>query len=69
MSWQHDSLEKLDNLLDACKRMGVETSPMAIDSLGIIPLFSWYHEVSVAQYILLNCLAISYYLELNRLLE
>lgn len=40
----HDSLEKLKNLLDACKRLGVETSPMAIDGLGIIPLFSWYHE-------------------------
>lgn len=40
----HDSLEKLNNLLDACKRLGVETSPMAIDALGIIPLFSWYHE-------------------------
>ncbi|KAK1384115.1 Metallophos domain-containing protein [Heracleum sosnowskyi] len=40
----HDSLEKLNNLLDACKRLGVETSPMAIDGLGIIPLFSWYHE-------------------------
>ncbi|XP_074329145.1 uncharacterized protein LOC141666831 isoform X2 [Apium graveolens] len=40
----HDSLEKLNYLLDACKRLGVETSPMAVDGLGIIPLFSWYHE-------------------------
>ncbi|KAK7314824.1 hypothetical protein VNO77_33352 [Canavalia gladiata] len=39
-----DSLEKLDKLLDACKRIGVETNPTVIDELGIIPLFSWYHE-------------------------
>ncbi|XP_057968690.1 uncharacterized protein LOC131158103 isoform X3 [Malania oleifera] len=39
-----DSLEKLDKLLDACRGLGVETKPMIIDDLGIIPLFSWYHE-------------------------
>lgn len=39
-----DSLEKLNKLLDACKRIGVETNPMVIDEIGIIPLFSWYHE-------------------------
>lgn len=39
-----DSLEKLNRLLDGCKRLGVETSPMMVDGLGIIPLFSWYHE-------------------------
>ncbi|XP_030472415.2 LOW QUALITY PROTEIN: uncharacterized protein LOC115690261 [Syzygium oleosum] len=38
------SLEKLEKLLDACKRLGVKTDPMVIGSLGIIPLFSWYHE-------------------------
>lgn len=38
------SLEKLNNLLDACRQLGVETNPMAIGGLGIIPLFSWYHE-------------------------
>ncbi|KAJ8750191.1 hypothetical protein K2173_014106 [Erythroxylum novogranatense] len=39
-----DSLEKLDKLLDACRAVGVETKPMVIDNLGIVPLFSWYHE-------------------------
>ncbi|XP_059453472.1 uncharacterized protein LOC132184010 isoform X3 [Corylus avellana] len=39
-----DSLEKLNKLLDACRGLGVETNPMVIDGLGIIPLFSWYHE-------------------------
>ncbi|XP_021900322.1 uncharacterized protein LOC110816421 isoform X3 [Carica papaya] len=24
--------------------LGVDTNPMALDALGIIPLFSWYHE-------------------------
>ncbi|KAJ4713720.1 Ser/Thr protein phosphatase family protein, expressed [Melia azedarach] len=39
-----DSLEKLNKLLDACRGLGVETNPVAVDGLGIIPLFSWYHE-------------------------
>ncbi|KAG2664296.1 hypothetical protein I3843_16G072500 [Carya illinoinensis] len=39
-----DSLEKLNRLLDACRELGVETNPMVIDGLGIIPIFSWYHE-------------------------
>ncbi|WVZ15756.1 hypothetical protein V8G54_013322 [Vigna mungo] len=39
-----DSLEKLSKLLDACKRIGVETNPKVIDEVGIVPLFSWYHE-------------------------
>lgn len=43
--FQDDSLEKLNKLLDACRGLGVETNPMIIDGLGIIPLFSWYHEV------------------------
>ena len=42
---QVDSLEKLNKLLDACERIGVETNPTVIDEIGIIPLFSWYHEV------------------------
>lgn len=46
---QLDSLEKLNRLLDACIRLGVETSPVIIDDLGIIPLFSWYHEVKANQ--------------------
>ena len=32
-------------LLDACRELGVEINPMVIDDLGVIPLFSWYHEV------------------------
>lgn len=43
--FQLDSLEKLKALLDACSDLGVETSPKVIEGLGIIPLFSWYHEV------------------------
>lgn len=39
-----DSLYKLDKLLDACERLGVETKPSIVDGLGIIPLYSWYHE-------------------------
>ncbi|KAF5445295.1 hypothetical protein F2P56_034357 [Juglans regia] len=39
-----DSLEKLNRLLDACRELEVETNPMVIDGLGIIPIFSWYHE-------------------------
>ncbi|CAN6577682.1 unnamed protein product [Malus baccata var. baccata] len=39
-----DSHQKLKKLLDACRGLGVETSPMVLDGLGIIPLFSWYHE-------------------------
>ncbi|GMY12749.1 acyl-carrier-protein phosphodiesterase PptH-like isoform X1 [Fagus crenata] len=39
-----DSLQKLNKLLDACRVLGVETNPMIVDGLGIIPLFSWYHE-------------------------
>ncbi|XP_015578779.1 acyl-carrier-protein phosphodiesterase PptH isoform X3 [Ricinus communis] len=45
-----DSLEKLNKLLDACRILGVETTPMILDGLGIIPLFSWYHEVIVPQF-------------------
>ncbi|KAF6165644.1 hypothetical protein GIB67_010680 [Kingdonia uniflora] len=39
-----DSIEKLNALLTACSGIGVKTSPAIIDGLGIIPLFSWYHE-------------------------
>ncbi|KAL5749398.1 hypothetical protein ACOSP7_024001 [Xanthoceras sorbifolium] len=46
--WETDhslgSLEKLDRLRDACRELGVETNPADIDGLGIIPLYSWYHE-------------------------
>ncbi|KAJ8423701.1 hypothetical protein Cgig2_017694 [Carnegiea gigantea] len=40
-----DSLDKLNALLAACGELGVESAPMMIRDLGIIPLFSWYHEV------------------------
>ncbi|XP_057544420.1 uncharacterized protein LOC130823707 isoform X1 [Amaranthus tricolor] len=39
-----DSLDKLNALLHACDELGVESNPLIIDDLGIIPLFSWYHE-------------------------
>ncbi|KAJ6370638.1 hypothetical protein OIU77_001198 [Salix suchowensis] len=39
-----DSLEKLNQLLDACRGLGVQTRPMVLFGLGIAPLFSWYHE-------------------------
>ncbi|KAK1324403.1 hypothetical protein QJS10_CPA01g00023 [Acorus calamus] len=39
-----DSLEKLDALLDGCRVIGVETRPQMVEDLGIIPLFSWYHQ-------------------------
>ncbi|KAI4365782.1 hypothetical protein MLD38_021740 [Melastoma candidum] len=38
------SLEKLDCLRNACRRLGVTIDPAIIDCLGIIPLYSWYHE-------------------------
>ncbi|XP_043700165.1 acyl-carrier-protein phosphodiesterase PptH-like [Telopea speciosissima] len=41
-----DSIEKLNTLLDACRRIGVETGPKIVDGLGFIPMFSWYHESS-----------------------
>ncbi|KAL3615829.1 hypothetical protein CASFOL_040123 [Castilleja foliolosa] len=39
-----DSLEKLDKLLEACGKLGVETKPSIVDGVGLIPLYSWYHE-------------------------
>ncbi|XP_042047385.1 acyl-carrier-protein phosphodiesterase PptH-like [Salvia splendens] len=38
------SLDKLDKLLEACEKLGVETKPSIVDGVGIIPLYSWYHE-------------------------
>ena len=45
-SFQLDSLEKMSNLYDACSSLGVDTNPAILNGLGIVPLFSWYHEVS-----------------------
>ncbi|XP_022955128.1 uncharacterized protein LOC111457188 isoform X2 [Cucurbita moschata] len=39
-----DSLEKMSNLYDACSSLGVDTNPAILNGLGIVPLFSWYHE-------------------------
>ncbi|XP_056692507.1 uncharacterized protein [Spinacia oleracea] len=39
-----DSLDKLNALLHACGELGVESNPLIIGDLGIIPLFSWHHE-------------------------
>ncbi|PON53601.1 Calcineurin-like phosphoesterase domain, apaH type [Trema orientale] len=39
-----NSLEKLNKLIDACRTLGVEINPKVIEDLGIVPLFSWYHE-------------------------
>lgn len=45
LSFQMDSVEKLNALLDACSKLGIETSPRIVGDVGIIPLFSWYHKV------------------------
>lgn len=39
-----DSMEKLHRLLKICCRLGVETEPRVVKGVGIIPLFSWYHQ-------------------------
>lgn len=44
--FQLDSLEKMSKLLEACSGLGVDTNPAILNGLGIVPLFSWYHEVS-----------------------
>ncbi|KAL2939261.1 hypothetical protein RDABS01_023495 [Bienertia sinuspersici] len=36
--------EFLNGLLHACDELGVESGPLILGDLGIIPLFSWYHE-------------------------
>ncbi|KAH7290714.1 hypothetical protein KP509_30G060500 [Ceratopteris richardii] len=38
------SLEKLRRILNICRNLGVETEPKLIKRVGIIPLFSWYHQ-------------------------
>lgn len=39
-----DSLDKLSALLERCNELGVQTAPKIMGSVGIIPLFSWYHK-------------------------
>ncbi|HEV2705093.1 MAG TPA: metallophosphoesterase [Pyrinomonadaceae bacterium] len=38
----YDSIEKLRRVLETCRRINVETSPVKIDGLWVVPLFSWY---------------------------
>eukprot|EP01018_Ginkgo_biloba_P022372 Gb_06747 [translate_table: standard] len=39
-----DSVDKLNALLEACSRLGITTEPKIINGVGIVPLFSWYHQ-------------------------
>lgn len=39
-----DSVEKMNTIYAACEAIGVKTTPEIIHGLGVIPLFSWYHE-------------------------
>lgn len=39
-------------MLNACRKLGVETKPSVVDGLGIIPLYSWYHEVKCSNALL-----------------
>eukprot|EP00249_Psilotum_nudum_P005849 c19277_g2_i4 orf=64-945(-) len=39
-----DSLKKLESLLSTCDLLGVETKPRIVNGIGIIPIFSWYHQ-------------------------
>lgn len=38
----YDSIEKLRRVLETCRRIDVETRPVRIDGLWIVPLLSWY---------------------------
>ncbi|HEX8557487.1 MAG TPA: metallophosphoesterase [Pyrinomonadaceae bacterium] len=38
----YDSLEKLRRVLETCRRVNVETGPVRMDGLWVVPLFSWY---------------------------
>ena len=38
-------MDNLDAWMQACSDLGVATEPKIIDGVGIIPLFSWYHQV------------------------
>ena len=38
----YDSIEKLRRVLEMCRRIDVETNPVKIDGLWVVPLFSWY---------------------------
>jgi len=38
----YDSMEKLRRVLELCRRIDVETNPVKVDGLWLVPLFSWY---------------------------
>jgi hypothetical protein len=41
-----DSIQKLDQVLGVCERIGVATKPLRLPELWIVPLFSWYDGAS-----------------------
>jgi hypothetical protein len=38
----YDSMEKLRRIQEMCRRIDVETNPVKVDGLWLVPLFSWY---------------------------
>src|SRR5215212_2142720 len=38
----YDSMEKLRRILEMCRRIKVETNPVEMDGLRVVPLLSWY---------------------------
>lgn len=44
-NFQSDSIEKLNQILRLCDELGVSTTPLQLDKLWIVPLFSWYDGV------------------------
>jgi predicted phosphodiesterase len=39
-----DSIEKMNEILELCERLDIRTAPQRVDSIWIVPLFSWYDE-------------------------
>jgi hypothetical protein len=42
---EFNSIEKLQRVLDLCNELDVKTSPLRLDDVWIVPLFSWYDGV------------------------
>ena len=40
-----DSIQKFQEVLELCERIGVATKPLRLEKLWIVPLFSWYDGV------------------------
>ena len=40
-----NSIEKFNQVLQLCEEIGVTTTPLQLDNLWIVPLFSWYDGV------------------------